>query len=249
MADRTRGTYGYYRQPDGFITAASATNTDELKYRRGGWEPLLQYGNFEMSTPYMVSHPLEPLFIRGGERELTVRQIVEQGLYMEPPVIPSCRQTLDQMHKHHEPSCFRNTKSVEFPQLDGVAVGPFPCAFGCGRLSPTKEAAEQHAGVMHKPEKSDERTGESLAAALLLGFGGTAVAPTTAPTATTPGAVDVSSILAAMETMQREIAALRAHETPARHRVNPGAIRHNHKGPWDRIHEDCPRCRETAVPA
>ena len=48
---KAKPTFGYYRQPDGFITASPATTSDELRYRRGGWEPLLQYGHFEMGTP------------------------------------------------------------------------------------------------------------------------------------------------------------------------------------------------------
>ncbi len=87
---KKKPTYGYYRQPNGWITASPATNSDELRYRRGGWEPLTQYGYFEMSTPYMANNPLEPLFMRGGAHELPADQVLKQGLYLHPPVVPRC---------------------------------------------------------------------------------------------------------------------------------------------------------------
>lgn len=175
---KVKPTFGYYRQPDGWITASPSTDTDELKYRRDGWLPLKQYGSFEMSTPYMAAHPLEPLFMRGGAHELTEDQIRKQGLYLDPPMVPGCKTPLGQEHKHHAPSCIASASAVVFPQLASMAdLGPFPCLFDCGRMLPTIEARNQHASVMHAPEKSDERTGESLAAALasalLNGFGGT----------------------------------------------------------------------------
>ena len=88
-APAARGTYGYYRQPDGFITVSPATASDELRYRRGGWEPLRQYGLFEMSTPYMASHPLEPLFMQDGAHELSAEQIRRQGLHLNPILVPT----------------------------------------------------------------------------------------------------------------------------------------------------------------
>ena len=79
-AQAVKGTFGYYRQPDGWITASPCEGTDELQYRRSGWTPLLQYGTFEMSTPWSAAHPLEVLFMRGGAGALSVAQIVQQGL-------------------------------------------------------------------------------------------------------------------------------------------------------------------------
>lgn len=213
-----RPTYGYYRQTDGWITASPMTDLDELKYRRGGWEPLKQYGYFEMATDWAANHPLETLFMKGGAHELSVDQILKQGLYLDPPLVPTCRQSLSQEHKRHTYACMANAKPVQFPQLAGrTDLGPFPCTFGCGRDLPTIEARDQHASVMHAPEKSDERTGESLAAALVKGLSGqNPVAPAAAP------AVDVNKelldVIAQMRTqilvLRDEIGELQAAQQP-----------------------------------
>jgi uncharacterized small protein (DUF1192 family) len=202
---RAKPTFGYYRQPDGFITASPATSLDELKYRRGGWVPLPQYGTFEMATPYAASHPLEPLFMRGGAHELSERQIREQGLYIETPMVPACKMPLGQEHKRHTFYCTDNATPVVFPQLEHMTdLGPFPCLFECGRPPfPTVAARDQHATVMHAPEKSDQRTGESLAAALITGLGGAnPVAVPPAPVADPPM---MQAILQKMEAMQTEL--------------------------------------------
>ena len=203
---KTRPTFGYYRQPDGWITASPATNTDELQYRRSGWVPLTEYGMFEMSTPYMVNNPLEPLFMRGGAHELTVDQVVKQGLYLNPPVVPRCGIALGQDHKRHTRACMSGAKRVEFPQMAGRDTDGFTCTFGCGRPPfPTAEARDQHASVMHAPEKSDERTGNSLAEALLKGFGQGGKAPEADP-------FMMNTVLAKMEAMQAELVELRSQQ-------------------------------------
>ena len=145
---KVRPTYGYYRQPNGWITLSPAMNTDELRYRRNGWTPLRQYGNVEMTTPYMANHPLEPLFMQGGAFELPEDQIREQGLYMNPQLIPTCRTPLNQDHKHHEYACMERAKPVVFPQLARMKdLGPFKCTI-CDRVLPTIESREQHTNVM-----------------------------------------------------------------------------------------------------
>ena len=68
-------TYGYYRQPNGWVKPAVVTAMEELKYRREGWTPLPQYGRFDMGTGYAADHPLELLFINGGAKELLLEQI------------------------------------------------------------------------------------------------------------------------------------------------------------------------------
>lgn len=212
---RSQGTWGYYRQPDGFITVSPATNSDELRYRRSGWEPLSEYGTFEVTTPYMVAHPLEPLFMAGGEHELTLDQIRRQGLYMDPPVIPNCRTPLNQNHKRHTRACLRGAKPVVFPQLVGVEdLGPFPCEMGCpDRVFATLEARAQHTTVMHAPEKSDERTGESLAAALVKGLGGRLpVGAEPIPDGMVVRLVD--EMRERMEAMAAELAALKGTPAP-----------------------------------
>ena len=63
-------TYGYYRQPNGWITVSPVTQLEEVAYIRDGWQSLPRYGRVEMTTEYMADHPLEPLFMAGGAKEL-----------------------------------------------------------------------------------------------------------------------------------------------------------------------------------
>lgn len=167
----TNPTYAYYRQANGWITVSPATNTDELKYRRLGWTPLTQYGYIEMATAYAVNNPFEGLFMRGGEQEFSVDQIRREGFHLNPPIIPNCRTPLNQNHRRHTAGCLQNAKQVSFPQLAGrTDLEPTPCTV-CDRVFSTVEGRDQHTSVMHAPEKSDQRTGESLSAALIKGLG------------------------------------------------------------------------------
>ena len=171
---RIRPTYGYYRQSNGWITASPATDQDELKYRREGWEPLPQYGRFDMGTAYAADHPLEALFMLGGARELCLEQIVESGFHLNPPVIPTCGKPPTQYHKRHTAICMARAKPVLFPQLDGQELQSYQCRF-CDRPPfPSERARGQHESVMHKDEKSDIRTGQTLADALIKGLKGSA---------------------------------------------------------------------------
>ena len=176
--------YGYYRQPNGWITAEVMTPFEMMKYREEGWEPLPQYGRFDMCNAYTADHPLETLFMFGGAKELPVDQIVEAGFHIEPLVIPGCKQPITQNHKGHKRTCWVGKQSVHFPQLKTVPPS-WKCNF-CERVSPTQKARDQHEGVIHKEEKGDIRTGQVLAEALLRGFAGQTVtsqqeAPPAAP--------------------------------------------------------------------
>lgn len=167
-----RPTYGYYRQPNGWITVSPSTDMDELKYRREGWEPLKRYGYFDMATEWAADHPLEVLFMFGGAHELPRAQILEQGLHLNAPLVPTCRSPLTQQHRRHSPSCWSGAQQVTFPQLEGLGpeqLGPFPCRF-CGGEKPTVKARDQHENVTHKEERGDIRTGEALAASLTEGL-------------------------------------------------------------------------------
>lgn len=266
---RVRATYGYYRQPDGFITVSPATDTDELRYRRGGWEPLRQYGTFEMATPYMASHPLEPLFMAGGAHELTEEQIRQQGLHLNPILVPSCRTPLSQEHKRHTRACLANQRPVVFPQLERMTdLGPFPCQMpGCARPPfPTRAARDQHEGVMHKPEKSDERTGESLAAALIQGLGGqapTAPVAVSAPIAAVPVAVSdpaLAAVMAELAELRAELEATKRRKTGVGGKANgtgdgsPATVKSSNRNQTPHTHDrpfgvrylvaGCPRCEE-----
>ena len=174
---RIKPVYGYYRQPNGWIKPAVVTALEELKYRREGWEPLPQYGRFDMNSGYAADNPLELLLIKGGAKELCEDQIRQQGLYMNPPMLPTCRQALTQFHVRHSPECWVGAKPVVFPQVAQMTdLGPFECRF-CGIPKPTQQARSQHESVMHKEEKGDIRTGETLAAGLVEGLKPEVAAP------------------------------------------------------------------------
>ena len=63
-ARRIRPTFGYYRQPNGWITVSPITQMEKMKYIQEGWVSLDSYGQFDMS-PYVANHPLEMLFMFG----------------------------------------------------------------------------------------------------------------------------------------------------------------------------------------
>ena len=164
MDTRIRPTFGYYRQPNGWLTVSPATELEELSYRKEGWEPLTRYGRVEMTSEYMAEHHFELLFIRGGAKEMSTAQIIELGFGLNPPLLPVCGQRIDQLHKRHLVSCWENAQPVQFPQLVSVP-GPFICTI-CSKALPTEKARDQHEGIAHRPEKSDIRTGQTLAASL-----------------------------------------------------------------------------------
>ena len=208
-----RPTYGYYRQPNGWITVSPATDSDELAYRRDGWTPLTRYGRVEMTTQYAANHPLETLFMRGGAHELSVEQIVEMALHLNSPLIPGCGMPLDQDHKGHRPECWEGAKPVVFPQLTEVPPG-YPCNL-CDRSPfPTERARDQHESVVHKEEKGQIRLGETLAGALKEGRSSERIevaTPAKAPAAAAPAPAVVALTV---EDSAAEVAAV-APATPA----------------------------------
>ena len=168
--ERVAATYGYYRQPNGWITIAVVTELEELKYRREGWTPLPQYGRFDMSTVYAANHPLELLLMRGGAKELSIEQIVESGFHLNPPLVPTCGRAFTQFHRAHSPECMADAKPAQFPQMAGMEVESFQCRF-CDRSPfPTDRSRSQHEAVMHREEKNSIRTGSVLADSLVEGM-------------------------------------------------------------------------------
>ena len=164
---RIQPTYGYYKQANGWITVSTITLLEKANYTSRGWRCLEQYGAFDM-TPYVANHPFEALFMFGGAHEMPAEQVLQTGLYMNPPLVPRCRQHITQFHRGHTRACWAGAQPVEFPQmaeLPPVRVGPFPCEF-CPRELPTREGRAQHQSVAHQEELSSLRTGQSLAAAL-----------------------------------------------------------------------------------
>ena len=169
LGQKIRPTHGYYRQPDGWITFSVITRLEKLKYTESGWEALDQYGSFDPS-PYVVNHELEGLFMMGGAHELILDQIIKTGLYINPPMVPTCRTHMTQYHRSHDADCWVGAKPVVFPQLEGKDLKPFPCEF-CERILPTNEAKEQHQSVFHKEEKGNIQQGQSLGTSLAEALG------------------------------------------------------------------------------
>ena len=212
---RIRPTYGYYRQPNGWVKPAVVTAMEELKYRREGWVPLPQYGRFDMGTSWAADHPLELLFVMDGAKELCEEQIRQQGLFMNPPLVPTCRQGLTQLHRQHDRNCWIGAKPVEFPQVAHMTdLGPFLCRF-CDRKLPTTEARSQHEGVMHKDEKSDIRTGETLAACLIEGLRPVA-APTVAAAPVTTGSATDAQLMRLAQLEAADLARLEKQRVQAK---------------------------------
>ena len=165
MGRNIRPTYGYYRQSNGWITFSTITRLEKLKYVERGWQPLDLYGQFD-ATPYTLNHPFEALFMFGGAHELPVDQVIQTGLYMDPPLVPTCGSHLTQYHRSHSQPCWVGAKAVEFPQLEGVDLpGPFECSF-CEKVLPTVAAREQHQSVAHKEDQGHIQTGHSLGTSL-----------------------------------------------------------------------------------
>ena len=167
LGRRIQPTFGYYRQPNGWITVSPITRLEKLKYVEQGWTCLDSYGTFDM-TAYTVNHPLEGLFMFGGAKELPAEQVLQMGLYIDPPLVPRCKQHLTQFHRSHRADCWRGAQKVEFPQLADVPkelIGPFICDF-CKRKMPTVEARQQHQSVAHTKPLGDVQTGTSLGKAL-----------------------------------------------------------------------------------
>jgi len=161
--------YGYYRQPNGWITVSPMAPIDLARYQEEGWTPLRQYGFMEMNSEYAADHPFEALFMFGGVEEMPVDQIIGMAFHLNPPVVPSCGRRLDQVHKHHTRACWVGARPVSFPQLTDPPEG-LPCRF-CERSPfPTGAARDQHEAVMHKDERGEIRTGEVLAGALVRGL-------------------------------------------------------------------------------
>lgn len=174
---RIQPTYGYYRQRNGWIKAATTTRLERVKYIERGWQHLAAYGAFDF-MPYTANHPLEGLFMFGGAKEMPVDQILQMGLYLNPPLVPTCKHHLTQYHRAHTSACWVGAKPVEFPQLAGMdpaLLKGYPCEF-CDRVLPTAASRKQHQQVAHKTEINNMQAGRSLAEAIAGGVPPGAVA-------------------------------------------------------------------------
>ncbi len=167
LGQRIKPTFGYYRQRNGWITISPITQLERVNYIARGWTHLAKYGAFDMS-PYVANHPFEALFMFGGVEEMPAQQVLETGLYIDPPMIPRCMQHMTQYHRGHTAACWRGAEPVHFPQLatlDPKLVGPFACEF-CQRKLPTESARKQHQSVAHAEEIGNLRTGQSMGKSL-----------------------------------------------------------------------------------
>lgn len=156
-------TFGYYRQPNGWVTISPNTRLERLKYSEEGWTYLEQYGAFDM-TAYTVNHPFEALFMFGGAAELPAEQVLQTGLYIDPPLVPTCFQHTTQYHRGHRAACWRGAKPVAFPQLADVPaalIGPFICSF-CQRKMATVASLTQHQSVAHVTPMGNIQLGKTL---------------------------------------------------------------------------------------
>lgn len=167
LGQRIKPTFGYYRQRNGWITISPTTQLERINYIERGWTHLDKYGAFDMS-PYVANHPFEALFMFGGSQEMPAQQVLETGLYINPPLVPRCMQHMTQYHRGHTPACWKGARPVEFPQmatLNPEVVGPFVCEF-CERKLPTRQAKEQHQKVAHTEELGNLQTGQSMGRSL-----------------------------------------------------------------------------------
>lgn len=215
LGQNIQPTFGYYRQPNGWITVSTITMRERLKYIQEGWTHLPQYGAFDMTT-YSVNHPLEGLFMFGGVSELSLEQVITTGLYIDPPLVPTCGKHLTQFHRGHTATCWRGAKRVEFPQLvDAPAdmIGPFPCEF-CERKLPTRQAREQHQQVAHAGALSDLRTGESLGNSLAGALGKLQNAPVDNSQALLQRIAELEAEQAKVEERRAVMAKARASKKP-----------------------------------
>lgn len=167
LGQRIQPTFGYYRQTNGWVTISPTTRMEKVKYEERGWKHLAQYGAFDM-TAYVANHTMEALLMFGGVKELSVEQIIQTGMHLNPPMIPTCKRHITQYHRGHTAACWQGSQPAEIPQLAGVArerLQPYRCEF-CTRVLPTPEARQQHQQVVHAKELGSMQAGRSLALAL-----------------------------------------------------------------------------------
>ena len=221
---RIQPTFGYYRQPNGWITVSPITQMERVKYIEEGWQHLGRYGAFDMS-PYVANHPFEALFMFGGVQEMSLDQVIQTGLYLDPPLVPRCKQQLTQYHRGHTQQCWIGATRVEFPQLadaDPALIGPFPCAF-CPRQMATIQAREQHHTVAHKDDLRNLQTGQSLGTSLAEALKNN-VQPGAANNARTdPPRIDLEAMQSQIEEMAQTIADLQTRKPQARKRTTSKA--------------------------
>lgn len=178
------GTEMYYRVPNGEVTIGriGKDESEKEKRKKEKWVPLEEYGSFKIQ-PYHMDHPFEVLFQRGGAKELSPRQVIDQGFYYRPPLVPRCKATVGESYKNtdgraghlgglptntkHTDRCWVGAKPAVFPQLETTPAGPFACKWcsdetGEERLFARAVGLRQHESVMHSDEIGGDRLGQQL---------------------------------------------------------------------------------------
>ena len=212
LGQKIQPTFGYYRQANGWITISPVTRMEMVKYIYEGWECLVQYGVFDM-TPYVANHPFEGLVMMGGVHEMPVDQLLQTGLYLNPPMVPGCKQHITQFHRGHNRTCWFNAKPMDFPQLVGIPnslKGPFPCDICQRKDLATAAALAQHQKVAHHDELGVLQMGATIGTSL-----GSALKPATAE--------NTSGIVELQAQIQRLREDMVSQKTPAKRRPRQGA--------------------------
>lgn len=178
------GTEMYFRATNGEIVFGriGMDESELIKRMREGWVPLREYGAFKVQ-PYHMEHPFEVLFQRGGAKEMSVRQVIDQGFYFRPPLVPQCHAAVGELGHlgnrrttKHTQKCMDSAIPAEFPQLAGEKIeGPFLCkwcsddADASERKFATAKGLRQHESVMHSDEIGSDRLGAQLIKGLGMG--------------------------------------------------------------------------------
>jgi hypothetical protein len=164
LADDTDiGSEMYYLDAKGNVTFGrvgrdeDGIGSETRKYLRHGWKALDQYGTFKV-RPYHVDRPFEVLFLRGGAKELPVKQIIEQGFHFHPPLLPRCgtpvgegghikgnrRQMKTVVHTEE---CWLGAKPVVFPNLRAARSRGRSSASGASMRTPATPGCSPRSGA------------------------------------------------------------------------------------------------------
>lgn len=165
------GDYQYYRQPNGTIVSGriGKNRAQETNHLREKWVPLTEYGIFDLHEHYLNA-PFEVLFIRGGAKEMSLAQIMENGFHVNPPLVPRCGLQLGREHharsntQGHLGVCWQNARPVSFPQLAGKTFAKLAeCPFCDREIFATVKQRLQHIRVMHREELNQMTLADAIA--------------------------------------------------------------------------------------
>lgn len=181
-AAKGRGTYMYYRKPNGEIGLSPAFITDMVRYMMEGWIPLAKYGRIKLCQ-YYHENQYEVLFQRGGVAEMTKEQATELRFHLRPTRIPTCGLVVGQIESTafqesrgreeivigrthgHDAVCFEDSPILEFPQFSDGNPQSYECEF-CGDIHTSRKGRDSHIRVMHRDQLAAHATAQALASAI-----------------------------------------------------------------------------------